>query len=143
MRLLIFYLLVFIHLSSFAQIKEGFVKDEACDMMALCCSYTFIDIYNSDREIIPSEYIKKYSSGVFGMDNKYQIYLKGKIAIINLRGSTDKKISWLENFSSAMIPAKGTIKISGESFDYCFSKNPKAAVHGGYTKVKLYLDQYS
>jgi hypothetical protein len=73
------------------------------------------------------------------MDNKYQIYIKDSIAIINIRGSTDKKISWLENFNSAMIPAKGVIKISGKKFEYCFAKDPTAAIHGGYALGIVYL----
>ena len=96
-----------------AQFKEGFSKQEVRDMVAITNSFTFIDIYNSDEEIIPDGYEKEYTSGVFGMDNRYQIYTREDFAIINLRGSTDKKVSWLENFYSAMIPAKGVITISG------------------------------
>ncbi|MBI5541548.1 MAG: hypothetical protein HY951_15910 [Bacteroidia bacterium] len=139
MKIFSFIIILFFSINSFAQIKEGFSKYEARDMMALCCSYTFLDIYNTDAEIIPPKYLKRYTSGIFGMDNKYQIYINDKIAVINLRGSTDKKISWLENFSSAMIPAKGIIKISGEKFDYCFAKDSNAAVHAGYALGLAYL----
>lgn len=128
-------------LSSFAQLEPGFKKEEARDMIAICNSFTFLDLYNSDEEILPPHYTKRYTSGVFGMDNKYQIYQNGDVAVINLRGSTDKKISWLENIYSAMIPAKGIIEIPGEKIEYCFAKDTSAAVHGGYALGIAYISK--
>jgi hypothetical protein len=121
-----------LNISSFAQFKEGYNKQEVKEMIEMCNSFTFLDLYNSDNEILPQEYEKIYTSGTFGMDNKYQIYQKGDVAVINLRGSTDKKSSWLENINSAMIPAKGTMKLSGGYFHYIFAKDVNAAVHSGY-----------
>jgi len=132
MKAVLIFILAILCAPSFAQFKEGFNKEEARDMIALCNSFAFLDLCGSDAEILPPGYKKKYTSGVFGMDNKYQIYQNGNIAVINFRGSTDKKNSWLENIYSAMIPAKGIIKVSGEDFDYCFAKDPGAAVHAGY-----------
>jgi len=132
-------LVVSSYVGAYAQLLPGFAKEEARDMIAICNSFTFIDLYNSDAEILPAGYQKIYTSGVFGMDNKFQIYQKDKIVVINLRGSTDKKISWLENVYSAMIPAKGTIKISGENVPYVFANDPQAAVHSGYALAIAYL----
>jgi hypothetical protein len=73
------------------------------------------------------------------MDNIYQIYTNGKIAVINFRGSTSKRISWLENIYSAMIPAKGKMEVSGEKFKYRFAKDENAAVHAGYSLEIAYL----
>ena len=67
-----------------------------------------------------------------GMDNRYQIYTNNDFAVINIRGSTAKKISWLENIYSAMIPAKGKIIISKKTYHYSFAKSTIAAVHAGY-----------
>jgi hypothetical protein len=64
-----------------------FDKEEALDMIALCNSFSFIELYNSDSMIIPKGYEKIYTSGVLGMENKYQVYKKGKIAVICFRGS--------------------------------------------------------
>jgi len=139
MRIFVFSTILLVTISSFAQLKNGFNPEEARDMIALCNSFTFIDLYNSDALILPKGYEKIYTSGVFGMDNKYQIYKKGNIAVINLRGSTDKKISWLENMHSAMLPATGVINISGESFHYCFARDTSAAVHSGYALGMAYL----
>ncbi|MEP7168116.1 MAG: hypothetical protein ABI855_01975 [Bacteroidota bacterium] len=132
MKTVLFFLGIILSIPSFAQLKPGFSKEEARDMLAICNSFTFLDLYNSDLEIIPRAYKKKYTSGVFGMDNKYQIYQNGRVAVINFRGSTDKEASWLENIYSAMIPAKGVMEIAGEKIDYCFANDEAAAVHSGY-----------
>ncbi len=142
MRFKVLFCFVLIHtIHSFAQLPEGFDKEEARDMLAICNSFTFLDLYNSDDEILPAGYEKTYISGVFGMDNKFQIFRKGNRAVINFRGSTKNKISWMENIYSSMIPAKGTIRVSGENFNYCFAKDSNAAVHAGYALAIAYLSK--
>jgi len=128
-------------MASIAQFEEGYSKNEVRDMIALCNSFSFLELYKSDAEIIPTGYKKLYTSPVYGMDNKFQIYQKGKMAVINLRGSTAKKISWLENFYSSMIPAKGKITISKKTYDYCFAKDKNAAVHSGYALGMVILSK--
>lgn len=126
-----------------AQVVPGFDKYEARDMIRICNSFTFVDLYNSDEEILPDSYKKYYTSGVQGMDNKFQIYThkKEKIAVINLRGSTDKKISWMENLYAAMIPSKGEIEIEGEVVPYQFASDTNAYVHSGYALGIAYLSR--
>lgn len=138
---LIFVIIILLNFNSLAQIQPGFNKNEAVDMSRLTNSFTFLDLYNSDTAIVPKDYKKHYTSGVFGMDNKFQIYLKDRTAIICFRGSTSKQISWLENIHSAMIPAQGTISIQGDNFDYTFAKDTNASVHGGYALGIAYLYQ--
>jgi hypothetical protein len=94
MKFIISLILSITTVISFGQIQPGFEKQEARDMIALCNSFTFMELYNSDSKIIPAHYEKVYTSGIFGMDNKFQIYRKGKVAVINLRGSTDDMSSW-------------------------------------------------
>jgi triacylglycerol lipase len=132
MRSLIFCIFSTLGVQLFAQMQNGFLKGEAREMIALCNSFSFVELYNSDASILPGGYKKIYTSGVFGMDNKYQIYKKGDTAVICLRGSTSKKLSWMENINSAMVPAIGVIRISGEDFTYCFAKDTAASVHSGY-----------
>jgi len=139
LRLLLFAAILFAGKGSPAQINHALNKQEALEMIALCNSFTFLELYNSDADIIPEAYKKTYTSGVFGMDNRFQIYEKGMMAVINIRGSTDKQISWLENIYSAMIPAKGKIEIEGQTFDYTFSKDKEAAVHSGFALGLAYL----
>lgn len=141
MKAVLILIFIVLNVHCFAQLGEGFKKEEARDMAAICNSFPFLDLYQSDSEILPPGYKKIYTSGVFGMDNKYQIYRKENIAVINLRGSTGKKISWLENINSAMIPAKGVITASGERFEYCFAKDTSAAVHGGYVLGIVFLSK--
>lgn len=121
------------------QLSSGFDTAEAREMIALCNSYPYLDQYNDDSEIIPQGYVKTYTSPVVGMDNKFQVYTKGNIGVLNFRGSTDKKSSWLENFYSAMIPVEGIIKINGEEFNYKFGIDTLSNVHSGYALGMAYL----
>lgn len=45
----------------------------------------------------------------------------------------------MENIYSAMIPAKGEMILQGDTFNYRFSDEPKAAVHAGYALGIGYL----
>ena len=141
MRALFSWFALTLCIHSFAQLENGFNKEEARDLIAICNSFSFIELYNSDAAIMPKGYEKIYSSGVFGMDNRYQIYKKGEIAVISFRGSISKKLSWLENVNSAMVPAQGVIRISGEDFYYCFAQDTAAAVHNGYALAMAYLSK--
>ncbi len=127
--------------TSFSKLQPGFNSQEALDMIQLCNSYTYIDLYGGDKEILPKGYKKRYTSPVIGMDNKFQIYQKGNIGVINYRGSTDKKASWMENINSAIIPAEGTIEIKGKTFNYKFANDTAAGVHSGYALGLAYLHE--
>ncbi|MGB0915230.1 MAG: lipase family protein, partial [Crocinitomicaceae bacterium] len=124
-----------------SQINSGFNPQEAKDLIAICNSYTYLDLEGDDSEIIPAGYIRTYDSPVYGMDNKFQIYTKGKTGVINFRGSTDKKSSWLENFYSAMIPVEGDVIIGGKEFNYKFGKDTSSGVHSGYVLGLAYLHE--
>lgn len=139
MKLNFIILLLLVSIVSHSQFKGGFEPKQAKDLAAIGCSYTFLDLYNSDAEIIPSGYKKIYTSQVNTLDNIFQIYTQGKTGVINLRGSTAKKSSWLENFYSSMIPAAGEILIGDQKHSYSFSKNSEAHVHSGYALAICYL----
>lgn len=130
-----------INLTSYAQLEYGFKPQEAKEMIAICNSFTYLNLYNSDKKILPEGYKKEYTSGIHGMDNKFQVYTKGKIGVINMRGSTDKMMSWMENIYSAMIPAQGVIKMQDSEFNYVFAKDTAAAVHAGYALGIAYLSE--
>lgn len=141
MKTILILTLTLFSLTSTAQLSPGFDKQEALDMIQLCNSFPFIESYNSDNEIIPHGYEKTYTSGVFGMDNMFQIYTSERgYAVINFRGSTDKKISWMENFYSAMIPSKGTIQIKDRTINYKFAEDTAAHVHAGYALGIAYMN---
>ena len=125
--------LITFSISGYAQFYSQENTQEAKDMAAICNSLTFLQLYNSDKAIIPKGYKKTHTSGMFGMDNKYQVYQSKKKAVINLRGSTTKTISWMENIYSSMVPAKGEIEMQGEIFKYDFAADINAGIHAGYT----------
>lgn len=115
-----------------AQQFTGFDPLEARNTLAVCNSYTFLDLYGADSQIIPNSYRRVFTSEVKGLDNKFQVYESGKKGIINFRGSTDKVVSWVENIYSAMIPAVGVIHYNERDFPYQFATDTLAAVHSGY-----------
>lgn len=128
----LFLIIFFFSIHCTAKISPGFDKTEARDMIAICNSFTFLDLYKDDSGILPPGYEKRYTSGTFGMDSKYQVFVKDDVAVINFRGSTENQLSWIQNIYASMIPATGVMKIDGNDFKYCFAKDPAAAVHSGY-----------
>lgn len=137
--LLITFLVCLTTITAKAQLSSGLNPTEAKEMIMLCNSYTYLDLYKNDEAIIPHGYKCIYTSPVIGMDNKFQVYTKGKTGILNFRGSTDKKISWMENLYAAMIPVKGEIKYGEQTFSYKFAKDTAARVHSGFTLALAYL----
>ncbi len=121
--------------------KSGFDADEARDLIQICNSFSFIDLYGSDSEILPKNYKKVYTSPVYGMDNKFQIYVKqdASIGVINFRGSTSKQISWLENLYASMIPVKDKISINDDVFKYQLGEKDESHVHAGYTLAIYFM----
>ncbi len=115
-----------------AQDFKGFNPLEARSTLALCNSYTFLELYGSDTKIIPKDYRRVFTSEVKGLDNKFQVYRSGNTGVINFRGSTDKLVSWLENIYSAMVPAIGVIHYNEQDYPYKFAEDTLAAVHSGY-----------
>ncbi len=130
--LIIFFTLLC--LDSHAQHSPGFDAKEARDFIQICNSFTYLDLEGSDLAILPKEYTRIYTSPAYGMDNIFQVYVdqsKTK-AVVNFRGSTDKKSSWLENMYSSLVPAKDTIFKGETSFIYKCAEDENAAVHAGY-----------
>lgn len=140
MRKIVFLFLYLLwSFSGSGQFSSGFDPNEARDMAAICNSFTYIDLYGSDLEILPEGYQKVYTSPVVGMDNRFQVYIKGNVAVINFRGSTDQKSSWLANMYSALIPSKGEITIQDKTFPYQFGVDTASSVHSGYALALAYL----
>ena len=134
-------LLSLLCLNSHAQHLPGFDAKEARDFIQICNSFTYLDLEGSDQAILPEEYTRIYTSPAFGMDNLFQVYInesKTK-AVINFRGSTDKKSSWLENMYSSLVPAKDTIFKEETSFVYQCAEDENAAVHAGYILAVSYF----
>lgn len=113
-------------------LKSGFEASEARDMIQICNSFGYLDLYKKDSDILPSGYTKTYTSPAYGMDNKFQIYTKGNKGVINFRGSTSKQSSWLENLYASMIPVQDKIVVNGDTFNYQVGEKQDSRVHAGY-----------
>lgn len=142
MRSKIFSIIILLcfQINASAQLKPGFDWQEYHDMFILCIK----NFYKHEASILPdpAPYHLVYESPYIGLDNKWQLYVHNDqpLAAISLRGTTASAESWLANFYSAMIPARGTIRLNKERrYDYSFAVHPNAAVHAGWALCALAL----
>lgn len=139
MRLLLIWLILVSNTTSYAQLKPGFDPQESRELIALCNSFTYLDLYGDDSEILPEGYLKVYTSPAYGMDNLFQVYTHNNTGIINFRGSTANRNSWMENLYASMIPVKDTIRVNKTDFPYQVGTDTLGAVHAGYMLALFYL----
>lgn len=132
-------IMAFAYLSPAQQLKPGFDKAEYLDLMRI--SAQFGDSSYREALPVPEGYTLAYDSPVMGLENKWSLYTRvDSVAVISLRGTSEKSESWLANFYAAMVPAKGEMKLSeNESFTYQLASNPKAAVHVGWLVGTAFL----
>jgi hypothetical protein len=125
-------LMLIANILSAQALKPGFYKSECLTMLEI--SARFGDSTYASKFPHPGGYTMIYRSKVVGMDNLWELWLNDQgIAVISLRGTTQAPVSWLENFYSAMVPAKGELHLSDSlSFKYDLASNPRAAIHVGY-----------
>ncbi len=131
-KVLIFYCICFVAITTNAQLQPGFNKAEYIDMLKVSAQHGDSAYYNS---IPPQQkYMMNYRSPVVGLDNRWDLWVSDdKIAVISIRGTTVSSISWLANFYAAMVPAKGEIQLTDSlRFVYDLADDPKAAVHVGW-----------
>jgi hypothetical protein len=95
-------------------LKPGFDIEEMLEVMYVSARTGSDSTYYRDSNYIPdpARFKRLYKSPVIGLENLYEIWTSEKTAIISVRGTVAKPESWLANIYSAMIPAKGSIKIS-------------------------------
>lgn len=121
--------------ASFGQpLKPGFDPDEYIGVLQRCSWQVDADFRGNLPKI--ENFDRVFISPKSGLHNKWDLWLSRdkKTITINLRGTTNDKDNWLENFYSAMIPAEGSLLIDGKTpFRYKFASNPKAMVHVGWT----------
>jgi hypothetical protein len=129
----IFLSFLFIFNHSNAQLKPGYDKYEAMELLKV--NFQFADSTYSDSMPTPERFEFKYRSKTVGFDNKWDYWEdKAGVGVLSLRGTTGTFASWGANFYAGMVPAKGWIKISEkDTFYYELSKDPKALVHVGWT----------
>ena len=116
-------------------LKPGFQKQEFIDLLKL--SMYQMDTPWVDMEIdLPKGFELAYRSPMMGLENRFDVWINSnkKVAAINVRGSNGTRPSWVENFYSAMIPAKGSLTLNDSTtIPYQLAQNEKAAVHTGWT----------
>lgn len=119
--------------------RPGFDKQEYIDLMKV--SAQFGDSAYAAQLSPPQDYRMIYRSPAMGLDNRWDLWQTDNGAdVISIRGTTQKEISWLENFYAAMVPAKGTLQLSKtQTFRYNLSDNPRAAVHVGWLLATGFL----
>lgn len=124
------------------QLKPGFDKNEYKELMFISARTTAEESYYKDFPE-PSEFKMIYQSKPIGLDNLWDFWTNDKnVAVISIRGTTEKPESWLANFYAAMVPAKGELKLNdNEVFKYQLATNPKAAVHVGWLLSMAYLSK--
>lgn len=117
-------------------LRAGFDAAEYADMLWLA----FFGLADSlekkpHHALNKGHYERKFRSAEVGLYNRCEIYLRSdSVIILNLRGTVNKRESWLENFYAGMIPAEGTLQLSDTySFTYKLAARSDALVHTGWT----------
>lgn len=134
MKRILFTTLIFSFLSATAQVLQpGFDKAEYQELM-LISAQTTVDAEYTESYDKPENYNIMFRSQPMGLDNLWDLWVHNtkNLAVISVRGTTEKTESWLLNFYAAMVPAKGQIKWADNVFDYQLSDDNRAAVHVGW-----------
>ncbi|RLD82314.1 MAG: lipase family protein [Bacteroidetes bacterium] len=132
---LLVMLLLISGLNSYAQnvLKPGFDPGEYAELLGLTHN---ISSTNNDKLSVPvpGNYKRVYQSKAGPLDNLFDLYLRDDgVGVLEIRGTTAKTSSWLENFYAGMVPATGVIQISlNEKFHYKLSDDSLASVHSGW-----------
>lgn len=128
--------------TSFSQLlKPGFDKSEYITLLEMGAKYG--DSAYQSKIPDPAGFQSIYRSQVVGLANCWDLWTNNKgVAVISVRGTTQKPDSWLANFYAAMVPAKGELHLS-DSFDfkYDLAFNPRAAVHVGWLICTAFLSR--
>lgn len=125
---------------SISTLRAGFDPQECDDLLRL--SFPFTDTVANKQFIDFQEgYHFLYRSPSVGMDNVWDLWLKGdSTVVITLRGTTADMKSLLADFYSAMVPAKGKIRLDNfREMDYKLAESDRAAVHVGFLIAFAFL----
>lgn len=130
--LVLLILLTVAYVGKTQQLKPGFSKQEYIDLLKI--SAQFADSAYSAAIPPPQGYKLVYKSRSIGLDNSWALWKNEQgTGIISIRGTTGSELSWLANFYSAMVPAKGELQLSRDLlFKYELASNPQATVHVGW-----------
>ena len=124
------------------QLKAGFNKAEYIELLKVSARTTANSAYYNTIAA-PERFKMLYQSPTMGLDNLWDLWVDtNKVAVISIRGTTEKAESWLSNFYAAMVPAKGTLQLGKTTtFTYELASNPRAAVHVGWLVSTAFLSK--
>ncbi|WP_420457824.1 lipase family protein [Neolewinella sp.] len=124
-----------------AQLQPGFDKQKYLDLMTVSAQVGD----SAYRAALPvaDGYSFRYRSPVVGLENLWDLYVREDgVAVISIRGTTERSESWLANFYAAMVPARGELTVSDEyTFSYQLAEDPRAAVHVGWLVSTAFLSR--
>ncbi len=146
MKRFLFTFVVIVWLSGLwgQEFKPGFCKSEYLELLKLTVYTNISDTSKvKDKPPYPQKFHRIYRSRPMGLDNLWDLWVSSdSLVALSIRGSTSKPQSWVENFFSVMVPAKGTIHIADNFvFEYVLAENPQAAVHTGWLIGMAFLSQ--
>ena len=123
------------------KLHPGFDKTEYIELMKL--SAQFGDSAYRAAIPPPPQYKLAYRSPAMGLDNLWELWISDEhVAVVSIRGSTEKNESWLANLYAAMVPAQGELQIGEEEmFSYQLASHPRAAVHVGWLVSTAFLEK--
>ena len=104
-------------------------------------SAQFGDSAYSAAHPVPSQYTLAYRSVAMGLDNRWDLWTRpDQVAVVSVRGTTERSESWLANLYAAMVPAQGELTLSDDfTFPYQLAMHPRAAVHVGWLVSTAFL----
>lgn len=138
----LFILLSLLPFTLHAQLRPGYDRDEAIEMLRV--NMSFVDSAMAGMTVAPSErFHRVYRSSEMGLKNRWELHADDHgTTVILLRGTTAEMVSWLENGYAAMVPAQGEIRLeNGSTFRYHLADDPRAAVHVGWTVGMAFLQR--
>lgn len=141
-HLLIVLLLCTALTASTQTLLPGFDKAEYKELMYVSARSTANPNYYNQLPQ-PARFNMLYQSGAIGLDNSWDLWTDNNhTAAISIRGTTQKMISWLENFYAAMVPATGELKVADDyTFKYQLATHPRATVHVGWLLGLAFLSR--
>lgn len=125
---------------SVAGLQPGFIPTEY-DALLQVMNAVMDSTPNLRIEAHGQTLTRQYRSPEVGLLNRWELYKRQDgVAIIHIRGTINKPVSWLANFYAAMVPATGKLVLAPrDTFRYQLAQRKEAAVHVGWLVSLAYL----
>ena len=122
-------------------LRAGFDKNEYLELLRI--SAQFGDSAYRSKIMYPTSSDFVYRSPVVGLDNVWELWKQNRgVAVISIRGTAESSTSWMTNFYTVMVPAKGQLQLNKtETWNFELAKSPYAAVHTGWLVAMAFLSK--